>query len=105
MRLALAPGDDIAALVRAAAPGTSLAVVIEPGRDPLALALARAAIGPLAVERAPAARLNAVLPASDADPADVDAAIAWLEGAASTTGQLIEVSAAPAPARSAPAPR
>lgn len=102
MRLTLAPGDDLAALIRASTPEVSLAVIVMPGRDPLSLALARAAIGPLAIERAPA-RLNAVLPHPQADPADVEAALAWLEGAASTTGQLIEISAASA--RTPPATR
>ena len=96
MRSTLAPDDDLAALVRATPAGVSLVMVVLPGRDPLALASVRAAIGPLAIERAPAARLNAVLPDPAADPAAIAAAVAWLEGALSTTGQLIEVSAASA---------
>lgn len=93
MRLTLAAGDDIAALVRATPGGASLVVVIAPGRDSFALAQVRAAIGPLAVERAPASRVNAVFPGADARNADVEAAIAWLDGASSTTGQLIDVRA------------
>ena len=92
MRRGVAIGDDIATLVRTAPADASLTLVIEPGRDALALALLRAAIAPLAVERAPA-RVNAVFPAADADPVDAEAAAAWLDRAASTTGQLIEVSA------------
>ena len=104
-QLTLGPDDELVPLVRAAPGGMSLVIVIEPGRDPLSLALIRAAIGPLAVERAPNARLNAVLPAPDADPADIEAAVVWLEEAAATTGQLIEVSPAPASARNGPANR
>ena len=90
MRLTLEPGVDIAALVRGAA-GESLVVMISATLDALAMAQARAAIGPLAVELAPATRVNAVVLAEGADPADVDAAVAFLEQARSTTGQLIEM--------------
>lgn len=90
MRLVLAPGDDIAALVRRAH-GESVVVVIPATLDPLAMAQARAAIGPLAVELAPGCRLNAVCPTVAADPVDVEAAIAFLEQARSTTGQLLEI--------------
>jgi glucose-6-phosphate isomerase len=106
LRLSLTAGGDLVALVRAApAAATSLVVAIEPGSDAVALALARAALGPLAIERAPATRVNAVLAAPDANPADVEAATAWLERAVSTTGQLIEVNAVPASARTGPATR
>lgn len=90
MRLALATADDIAALVRAAT-GDSIVVVLAP-RDALEMMQARAAIGPLAVERAPGMRVNAVVPDQGADTRDVDAAIAFLEGARSTTGQVLEIS-------------
>lgn len=91
-RVAVGPGDDAAALVRAA-DAESVLVLIDPALDPLALALARAAIGPLAVERAPGTRVNALQAAADADPADVEAAVRFLERARSTTGQLLEVAA------------
>lgn len=103
MRLTLAPGDDLVALVRAVPAGESVTILIEPGREPLTFALARAALTPLAVERAPA-RVNAVAAAPDADDADRAAAVAWLDRAESTTGQWIEVSA-PASARTGPANR
>lgn len=66
-------------------------VVIPAALDALAMALAKAAIGPLAVELAPATRVNAVVLEEGGDPADVDAAVAFLEQARSTTGQLIEI--------------
>ncbi len=92
MRLTLLPGDDIAVLVRAARDDVeSLVVVIVPGFDPLALAQAKAAIGPLAVELAPACRLNAIIAAENAAPDAVDSAIAFLEQARSTTGQLLDL--------------
>lgn len=89
-RLRIGPEDDIAALVRAAA-GESVLALLDPALDPLAMAQARAAIGPLAVERAPDTRVNALVAARDAEPGDVEAAARFLEGARSTTGQVIEV--------------
>ncbi len=85
-------GDDIAALVRAA-DGESVLVSLDPGLDAPAAAQARAAIGPLAVERAPGVRVNMLLATADADPADVEAAARFLEGARSVTGQLLAVAA------------
>jgi hypothetical protein len=87
VRIDLAAGDDLVARVRAAE-GESVVVVIA-ARDALAMALARAAIGPLAVERAPGMRVNALVAGANAD--DVDAAVAFLEKARSTTGQVIEI--------------
>lgn len=90
MRLTLEPGDDIAALVRAGA-GESLVVVIPSMLDSLAMAQARASIGPLAIERAPATRVNAIVLVEGAASAHVDAAVNFLEQAQSTTGQVIEI--------------
>ena len=90
MRIAVAAGDDLVALVRAADGGSVVLVIA--AREPLAMAMARAAIAPLAIERAPGMRVNAVVPGVGADPRDVDAAVAFLEGAGSTTGQVLEVS-------------
>ena len=56
-------------------------------------ALARAAAGPLAVELAPGTRVNMVVPDRDALPSHVEAAARFLEGARSTTGQVLDVSA------------
>ncbi len=92
MRLTLDRGDTIAAVVRGAI-GESLVVVMPATLDPLAMAQARAAIGPLAMELAPATRLNAVVMMQGADPDHVDAAVDFLDGALSTTGQLIEIHA------------
>lgn len=91
MRLPIEPGDDPVALVRAAA-AESVVVVIPPDLDPMATTLATAVIASLAIERAPAVRVNAVSYAAGADPADVGAAIAFLESAMSTTGQVLAVS-------------
>ena len=90
MRLTLDPDGDIAALARGAG-SESLVVVISPLLDALAMAQAKAAIGPLAVELALATRVNAVVLAEGARPADVDAAVAFLEQARSTTGQVLEI--------------
>ena len=90
MRLDLEPDEDLAALVRGAV-RESLVIVIPSTLDALAMAQARAIIGPLAVELAPATRVNAVVPAEDCDPVDVDAAVAFLENAPSTTGQLLQI--------------
>ncbi|KQN31359.1 hypothetical protein ASF00_00625 [Sphingomonas sp. Leaf34] len=90
MRLTLEPGGDIAALVRGAW-GDSLVVMIPAALDSLAMAQARAAIGPLAIELAPATRVNAVVLAEEAQPDDVDAAVEFLEAARSTTGQVLPI--------------
>ncbi len=89
MRVDVAPADDLVAAVRRAT-GDSVVVVIA-ARAPLEMALARAAIGPLAVERAPAVRVNAVVPGMGAKADDVAAAVVFLEGARSTTGQILEI--------------
>lgn len=91
MRLVLAETDDLAARVRAAG-DESIVLVIDARWPALPLALARAAIAPLAIERAPAGRVNAVVVFATADPASVDAAIAYLETAGSTTGQTLNIS-------------
>jgi hypothetical protein len=91
MRMLLAPGDDVVALVRAA-PAESLTVIIPATMDALALAQAKAAIGPLAIERAPATRVNAVVVGSGHRSADLNAALGYLDSAASTTGQVLELS-------------
>lgn len=90
MRLKLIPGGDIATLVRDAV-GESRIVMIPADLDALTMAQAKAAIGPLAFELAPAVRVNAVVPAEGARQADVDAAVAFLDQARSTTGQLLVV--------------
>ncbi|BCA61828.1 hypothetical protein HMP09_1062 [Sphingomonas sp. HMP9] len=90
MLLILERGGDIATLVRGVA-GGSRVVLIPATFDPLAMAQARAAIGPLAIELAPAVRVNAVVAPEGADPADVEAAVTFLENAPSTTGQLLEL--------------
>lgn len=84
----VAGGDDITAAVRAAT-GEAVTLVIETG-DALAEAIALAAIGPLAIERAPM-RVNAVVVEPGAPPDDVDAAVAFLDSARSTTGQILRV--------------
>ena len=90
MLLTLERGGNIATLVRGASGGSRI-VLIPATLDPLAMAQARAAIGPLAIELAPAVRVNAVVATEGADPADVDAAVTFLENAPSTTGQLLDV--------------
>ena len=91
MRCDLPPGADIVDLVRGGDAG-SLVIVIAPGRCPLSLAQARAAIGPLAIEQAPARRINAIIVENGADGAAVDAMAAFLDSASSTTGQIVTVS-------------
>ncbi len=90
MLLTLEPGDDIAALVRGAEAG-SIIVLISASLDALSTSKARASIGPLAIELAPGQRLNAVCPAASAKSDDVAAAVAFLEQARSTTGQLLDI--------------
>ena len=91
MRLDLTEADDLPARVRAVA-DESVVMVIDAGWAPLPLALAKAAVAPLAIERAPGGRLNLVVRGTAADPVAVEAAIAFLETARSTTGQVLEIS-------------
>ena len=63
-RIDLSPADDLSAVV-AAHPGDDLVLVLMPGRDRLAQAVAEAAIGPLAVAAAPGRRINAIVPSPD----------------------------------------
>ena len=90
MRFVPTKDDDVATNVRAAI-GDSIVVVLDPQWPPLTLALARAAIAPLAIERGPSTRINAVLASPAASQAAVEAAIDFLEFATSTTGQMIEI--------------
>ena len=85
--VALEPGDDAVALIRALS-GDSAVVVIRPGRDATALAMARAAVAALAMERAPM-RINAVEPGEDTDAAAIAAAVAYLATAPAVTGQVV----------------
>jgi len=87
-RIDVAPGEDVAALV-AANPGCDLILVLRPGRDPVAQAMAEAAIGPLAVAAAPDARINAVICRDTASDQAVAAAVAYLAAAHAVTGQLL----------------
>ncbi len=94
MRVTLQSGGgarkDIATLVRAA-DADSLVVVVLSSDDALDLAMTRAVIGPLAIERAPGCRVNAVFPGTDTAESVIDAAVWFLEKAVSTTGQCLDL--------------
>ncbi|GAA3704379.1 hypothetical protein GCM10022268_12490 [Sphingomonas cynarae] len=83
----LEPGDDAVELIRALS-GDSAVVVIRPGRNPTALALARAAVVALALERAPM-RINAVEPGATTDVAAIAGAVGYLASAPAVTGQVM----------------
>jgi len=83
----LAPGDDAVAVLRALN-GDSAVVLIRPGRDATALAMARAAVAALARERAPM-RINAVEPGEGTDAAAIAGAVAYLAAAPAVTGQIV----------------
>lgn len=90
MRIALGIADDPVAVLRGVE-ADSVVLVIAPGRDPVALAMVRAAIGPLAVAHAPARRVNAVCPSADTAPDRIDATVSFLDSARSTTGQVLDL--------------
>lgn len=90
VRLILESDGDIVSLIRSAKT-ESIVVVVQPSANALWTALARAAIPPLAIERAPGCRVNAVFAEEGARDADVDAAADFLDHARSTTGQIIDV--------------
>ena len=83
----LEPGDDAVELIRALS-GDSAVVVIRPGRDATALALAHAAVAALALERAPM-RINAVQPGDTTDDVAIAEAVGYLASAPAVTGQVI----------------
>ncbi|MFA5965379.1 MAG: Rossmann fold domain-containing protein [Sphingomonas sp.] len=70
----------------------SVLVIIEQDVAAIHRAMLRAAIGPLAIESAPASRINALDIAAGAAADAVIAAAIFLAHAHSTTGQVIEVS-------------
>lgn len=84
-----ADGDAVAAM--RAAPGDVVLLVIEPTVPNLDRVMALAALGPLAVERAPAVRIAALDVAESAELADVVAAAKFLQSAQSTTGQVLRI--------------
>ncbi|MEG3085280.1 hypothetical protein U1707_16650 [Sphingomonas sp. PB2P12] len=92
MRLTLEVDGDVVSRVRGAE-ADSIVVVASPSTSALWTASARAAIGPLAIERAPHCRVNAVFFEDGARQADIDAAADFLDQARSTTGQIIDVRA------------
>ena len=88
---ATTPGALIAAVRGASA--DSVLVRIDDGGAPTDQAQLVALIEPLAIEAAAAGRrVNALLVAEGAAPADVAAAGDWLAAAPSTTGQLVRIS-------------
>jgi hypothetical protein len=93
MLVTLTPGEDIAALVRGAvATGHgSIVIALVAELDAMQAALARAAVAPLAIAHAPAVRINAVAPGFATNPGTIASAVAFLESAMSTTGQILDL--------------
>ncbi len=92
--LAAEPGcgaADIVAKMRSAA-GEIILLLIDPGVPQLERAMLIAAIGPLAIEHAPASRIGAIDIGEGAVLPDVEAAARFLVAARSTTGQVLVVS-------------
>ena len=85
--------EAVIAEMRAAATDERDSVLLLIAGDLPALdrAMLRGAIGPLAIELAPAKRLNAVDITDSAADDDVIAAARFLAAAESTTGQLLEI--------------
>ncbi len=88
--MAMIEARDVATLATAVRAATDDIVVLLPADlDPLTMATMRAAIAPLAIERAPEFRVNAVVPGIDHDVRNVAEAIDFLVTATSTTGQIL----------------
>jgi hypothetical protein len=88
-------GNDVAEIVgrlRSSEAGTAL-MLIDSSVPTLDRAMLSAAIGPLAIELAPRARIGAIDIANGAGMADVVAAAEYLASARSTTGQILTVTA------------
>ncbi|MEO6215728.1 MAG: Rossmann fold domain-containing protein [Sphingomonas sp.] len=96
LEIVIAESDcDVAEIVdRLRASGAGIALLLIDSSVPaLDRALLSAAIGPLAIERAPHARIGAVDVADGAATADVAAAANYLLSARSTTGQILRITA------------
>ena len=83
---------EIVSQLRTSAAETAL-VLIDSSVCALDRAMLSAAIGPLAIERAPLARIGAIDIANGAAIADIVAAANYLASARSTTGQILTVTA------------
>lgn len=86
-------GDDVAEIVRrlrASRAGIAL-LLIDSSVLAIDRAMLSAAIGPLAIDRAPQARIGAIEIGDGAAMADVVAAATYLVSARSTTGQILTV--------------
>ena len=89
-------GCDVAEIVsrlRSSEAKTAL-LLIDSSVPALDRAMLSAAIGPLAIERAPLARIGAIDIVNGAAMADIVAAANYLASARSTTGQILTVTAA-----------
>ena len=90
--LVFARDASAVAEIRAAAPQADMILLVIDGAVPnLDAAMLIAALGPLAVEVAPATRIVALQVATGADEDDVVVAAQFLTGAASTTGQVLRI--------------
>ena len=76
-----------------AAEGEIVVLLIDSSIPPIDRAMLIAAIGHLAIEKAPQARIGAIDVVAGAAPGDVAAAARFLAGARSTTGQVLTVAA------------
>jgi hypothetical protein len=83
---------EIVSQLRCSGAGTAL-LLIDPSVPALERTMLSAAIGPLAIERAPGARIGAIDIADGAVAADVLAAANYLASAQSTTGQILAITA------------
>jgi len=86
-------GDDVADIVRRlqrSSAGFAL-LLIDSSVPAMDRAMLSAAIGPLAIECAPQARIGAIEIGAAALTADVAAAAVYLVSARSTTGQILKV--------------
>lgn len=81
---------SLVAGVRAVA-GEAVLVMIEAGLEPIDEAAMLAALSPLALERAPGQRVNALVVAEGAVPESVTAAERYLAGAVAVTGQVLRI--------------
>ena len=82
---------EIVSRLQASDAGIAL-LLIDSSVPALDRAMLSAAIGPLAIDRAPQARIGAIDIANGAATADVVAAADYLASARSTTGQILRIS-------------
>lgn len=92
---ASATAAETVAAIHALAGEGAVIVILDAAMAPVERAMLRAAIGPLALDLAPATRLAAIDCHPGASPAAIEATLAFLGSADAVTGQIVTLGGQP----------